>query len=47
MALAGQPVQGEEDLRTIIADLDAGKEATVTLSRRGVETKVTVKLAEP
>jgi serine protease Do len=47
VALAGQPVQGEEDLRTILADLDAGKETNVTLSRRGSETKVTVKLEEP
>jgi serine protease Do len=47
VGLAGQPVQGEEDLRTILADLEAGKETSVTLSRRGAESKVTVKLEEP
>jgi len=47
VAIAGQPVQGEEDLRTIVSDLDPGKETSVTVSRRGAETKLTVKLEEP
>jgi len=47
VGLAGQPVQGEQDLVNILADLEAGKETSVTLSRRGAETKLTVRLEEP
>jgi len=47
VAIAGQPVQGEEDLRTIVSDLGAGKEAGVTVSRRGTETKLNVKIEAP
>jgi serine protease Do len=44
VSLSGQRIQGEDDLRTMLSDLEEGASVPMTVSRRGTEMKLTVNL---
>lgn len=43
VSVAGQPIQGEGDLQTVLSDLEEGGDTPLTVSRRGNEMKLTIK----